>query len=489
MAKGHSGTIARPLRRGPSHLQAQGLDHGGASDARQGAQLVRLLEDIEGAGCAGSLLFALFDEWFKTSWLLAATEQPRDRDPLWHNWLDPEEGYGLIAFDPEPAIRVDGDPRDWRGIAPYGRPMRGVPGLGRPVRALYVTSDQSRLYLRLDVFPGALHGQVRGLGIALDMLDPRRGDTRLPAPLDATWSRGAEFVLLIDPAARPGPRAELFCDRRMSWSAFARVRDGDTLAVHEAPLGPVANDDGLYLPLIVSVNRVRVSRTGEVYPAIHLDRGRLARGREARPGRGARGDSLRDYDPGAEWWLDRARGVIEIALPWGLLDVGDPSSLAVLDDRPGTDEIEVTRTGGIGLLAWATRIAGARADSLGPSRAGARRARPSDCQFVGGAGTTQSVAGNQVSVTSPDSISHLWNGWQRPITEERVKRSADTVRRAFEERASRDARYQGQFNAFEQGSGARRRPRRPDRRARAGGRHARGCRPRAAGLAAVQGSR
>jgi len=448
-----------PSSRGISHVQRQGLDHGGASDARQGAQLVRLLEDIEGQGCAGSLLFSLFDEWFKTNWLMVSNEQPRDRDPLWHNLLDAEEGYGLLSFDPPPAITIDGDVRDWKGIAPYARSTGAVPKAGRMVRALYVTSDQSRLYLRLDLDPEALHGRARAFGVALDVLDPRRGDTRLPAPLDATWSRGAEFVLLIDPAGRSGrdtPRAELFADRRMAWSEYARVLQGDSLVALDAPMRPAANDDGRYVPLIVNVNRARVGRDGRIYPGWNLDTGRLARGREVRA---AATDSVRGFDPGTEWWLDRARGVLEVALPWGLLNVGDPSSLAVLDDTTGTPEIERSTTAGIGLLAFATRADGFRADSLGPTRAGARTARNWESQFLGPRGTTQAVAGQSIAVTTPDSISYLWIGWQRPITLERIKRSAEIVRQAFEERASRDARTDRELNAFSPAGGTRRRPR------------------------------
>jgi len=476
-----------PSSRGLSHLQPQGLNHGGASDARQGAQLQRLLEDIEDQGCAGSLLFALFDEWFKTNWLQVSSEQPRDRDPLWHNLLDPEEGYGLLAFDPPPAIRVDGNVGDWKGIRPYAWSAGAVPTAGRMVRALYVTSDQSRLYLRLDLDPEALRGRARAIGVAFDVLDPRRGDTRLPAPLDATWSRGAEFALVVDPgvSARDVPRAELFCDRRMAWSEYARVRAGDSLVVLEQPMRPAANDDGRYAPLIVNVNRARVSRAGAVFPGRNLDTGRLRRGRDLPA---ATGDTLRAFDPDSEWWLDRARGVLEIGLPWGLLNVGDPSSLAVLDDHPETPQIECSPTAGIGFLAWATRAPGFRADSLGPTREGAAPAKAWQTQFLGPPGTTQAIAGTSVAITTPDSISYLWNGWQRPITVERVKRSADTVRKAFEERASRDAKTDRELNAFDP-AGARTRPRRPGRGARPGTRRRRASGARPAGLALLPGRR
>ncbi|MGH7730796.1 MAG: hypothetical protein ACRENJ_06030, partial [Candidatus Eiseniibacteriota bacterium] len=475
-----------PTSRGIAHLQPQGLHHGGASDAGQGAGIVRLLEDIEDAGCAGSLLFALFDEWFKSNWLFWKAEQPRERDPLWHNLLDPEEGYGLIAFDPPPRIRVDGRIDDWRGIPPYARAR------GAMLRALHVTSDEARLYLRLDVDPATLHGRAKAFGVALDVLDPRRGATRLPAPLNASWSRGAEYVLLVDPGRRPGsrtPRAELFIDRRAYRSEYGRVWNGQAFVPTTADTQAATLDDGSFVPLVIHTNRERVSRTGVVYPGQDHDSGRLALGREARGAGAPPRDSVRSYDPGAEWWIDRARGVIEVAIPWGLILVGDPSSRAVIDDLPDTDGIEAATTGGIGLLAWVTSAPGFRADSLGPARRGARRASPAETQFLGPTGTRQLTVGQHVQIASPDTISYLWNGWDRPITQERVKASAEVVRNAFNRMESRDTKAHRELNALGQGRPVRPRPRMPSRSHRPRRRDPRARGRGAGGVAAVPGSR
>src|SRR5262249_24110617 len=160
---------------------------------------------------------------------------------------------------------------------------------------------------------------------------------------------------------------------------------------------PAANDDGRYAPLLVNVNRARVGRDGRIFPGSNLDTGRLSLGRAVRA---ADVDSVRSFDPSTEWWLDRARGVLEVVLPWGLLHVGDPRSLPVLDDTTATPEIELSPTAGIGLLAFATRADGFRADSLGPTRQGAHTARNWETQFLGPPGTTQTVAGQSIAVSS-----------------------------------------------------------------------------------------
>jgi hypothetical protein len=419
------GEYGVPSSRGIAHLQPQGLNHGGESEPEQGLDDVRLLEDIAESDASGALLFSLFDEWFKVNWMVQRVEQPRERDPLWHNVLDPEECYGLVGFDPPPAVRIDGDLGDWRGVAPYAVADSASAARGTALlRALYATSDQTHFYLRIDLPPRAAERGIRSIGVAFDVLDAARGDHRLPAPLDATWSRGAEFVLLLEPALASrddGPRrASLFADARTRYSEFARVRNGAAYGYLRAPYRPVENDDGLYHPLVVETNRERVSRDGRVFPAQYLNAGRLAYG--------------------AEWRLDDARRSVEIAIPWGLLGVGDPSSHAVIDDRDGTNEIETTRTPGIALLAWASTAPGGRADSLGPAVEGARLASPKEVAFLGPQGTLQAIEGHRVNVTSPEGGVVVWNGWEMPITTEHVKSSARLIREAFEGMEARETK-------------------------------------------------
>jgi len=180
----------------------------------------------------------------------------------------------------------------------------------------------------------------------------------------------------------------------------------------EKPFRPVANKDGFYSPLLIETNRERIARDGTLYPAKHVDWGRLS--------------------PRTEWALKAGGSTIEVAVPWGLLNVGDPSSLAVLDDKPGTREIETTTTRGIGFLAWATTAAGFAADSLGPALPGARTARAKESYFLGPEGSSQAIVGKDVIVTTPEGASYLWNAWEAPITKEHTKRSTMRIQQAFE---------------------------------------------------------
>jgi hypothetical protein len=193
----------------------------------------------------------------------------------------------------------------------------------------------------------------------------------------------------------------------------------EDLSGAEGDPSAVANKDGLYSPLLIETNRERISRDGTLYPAKQVDWGRL--------------------EPLTEWVVKGDGWTIEVAIPWGLLNVGDPSSLAVLDDKPGTREIETTTTRGIGLLAWATTAAGFAADSLGPTLPGARAAaRPEQSFFLGPDGTSQIVSGKEVTVTTPVGASYSWSPWEEPITKEHAKRSAMRIQQAFEGMEARD---------------------------------------------------
>jgi hypothetical protein len=473
------GEYGVPSSRGIAHLQPQGIHHGGASEDEQGDRDARLLEDIVDSGCAGSLLFALYDEWFKVNWLVRKMDAPADRDPIWHNLLDPEENYGLISFDPPSPIRIDGLTDDWAGIAPYAEAQL------TPLRAFYVTSDQARLFLRIDYAPedwlwlarslGALKpsgttprapgGGIRALGVSFDILDPKRGDSRLPAPLQATWSRGAEFVLVVEPprpdphsatftrsGRRPGGRAALFIDRSMNYSQHAGFLTSKGFEWNTAPFRPAANSDGRYAPLVIETNRERVGSDGTRYPAQYLNWGRLERGTEPgiEPGWTWPGaDSGRAYNPHAEWEVNADNGVIEVAIPWGLLNVGDPSSLAVVDDKPDTRDTETTKTDGIALLAWATAAPGFVADSTGPAAPDAKPASAALCWYLGPQGTSQTTAtktDRPAEITTPSGALYLWNGWNTPITKEHIKRSAGRIRQDFEGMEAREKRLRSSWN-------------------------------------------
>jgi hypothetical protein len=321
-----------PSARGSAHVQPQGWNHGGLSEQQQAVADARLTRDIYASGAAGAGLFALIDEWFKKNWAVTEFEYPPDRKRLWLNALDAEENYGVVAMRAGRAgsgITVDGDTTDWRGraILYTGSASGGSSPL--QVKSLRVAYDEAYVYLRLDV--GRIDWSRAHYQIGIDTYRSDLGDTRLPN----TGSRvpvGLEFVVdLSGPAS-----SRVLVDHPYNLYKPLAIPGSRPAAVQYVDNGPfrtVANDAGKWDTLVVVTNRRRISRSGTIFPAISYDRNRLLYARQTE-------NSL------ADWYADAERGLIEVRVPWGMLQVVDPSSRSVLFGNAATRKVAAAATDG-----------------------------------------------------------------------------------------------------------------------------------------------
>jgi tetratricopeptide (TPR) repeat protein len=305
-----------PSSRGSAHVQPQGWNHGGLSEADQARIDARLTRDIYAAGAAGAGLFALIDEWFKKNWAVADFEVPADRKRMWLNTLDAEENYGVIAMragakGASPII--DGDTADWRG-----RPvLYSTPGADKAdplqLKALRVAYDEAYVYLRLDV--GGIDWTRAHYQIGVDTYRRDLGDTRLPNT-GSQSSDGLEFVIDIG-----GPtNTQVLIDHPYNLYKGVMIPGSKPVAVqyvNNVPFKTVANADGKWDSLVVVTNRRRISRDGKIFPSISYNRNRLLYAKQSQT-------TL------ADWYANEATGVIEMRIPWGMLQVTDPSSRSVL---------------------------------------------------------------------------------------------------------------------------------------------------------------
>jgi hypothetical protein len=78
-------------------------------------------------------------------------------------------------------------------------------------------------------------------------------------------------------------------------------------------------NDGRFDSLFVITNRARFGRDGTFFRASGYDRGRLLHATEA-------ASTL------ADWYMDENAGLLELRIPWDLLNVTDPSTRTLLSD-------------------------------------------------------------------------------------------------------------------------------------------------------------
>lgn len=307
-----------PSSRGIGHFQPQGWNHGGLTEEQQASIDARLTRDIYASGAAGAGLFALIDEWFKKNWITIDFEIPADRKRLWLNPLDAEENYGVVAMRAgrkDSVITIDGDTADWRGRPVLYSSKPNNSDMGRPLalKSLRVAHDEAYLYLRLDV--GRIDWSKAHYQIGIDTYRKDLGDARLPH----TGSRspaGLEFVLDIG-----GPKeAQLLVDHPYNAYRGVPIPGSKPLAIqyiYNKATGSVPNTAGVYDSVVAVPNRRRIGRDGHIYPAMSYNRNRLLYARQPE-------SSL------ADWFANQSTGVIEVRLPWGMLQVLDPSARSVL---------------------------------------------------------------------------------------------------------------------------------------------------------------
>jgi hypothetical protein len=309
-----------PSSRGVSHLQGDGMGHGGHDERAMAEIDARLTREVHAAGAAGGVLFAWLDEWFKHTWVTIDLEVPAERTRLWHNVEDAEQHYGLMGEDAGPADmtpELGGAPAVWQALPVLERADSLV---------LRVGADPSYLYVALAGRPGF---DVARYVVGIDTYRRDRGQFRLPGVVGSSGV-GSEFALVLNDTSD----AQLVVAPWYNPFLGPRKGMGPTgldLLYHEAATVDKTDRDGAFDSLFVTTNRWRIARSGRTYSARGVNRGRLRYGR-------ARESSLGD------WYVDRAAGLVEVRIAWGLLNVTDPSSRHVMVRyrRNGTFETGVT---------------------------------------------------------------------------------------------------------------------------------------------------
>lgn len=81
-----------------AHYSPDGYHHGGLTEAEQAQGIIRMTDTIVEEGYAGAVIFEWMDEWTKKTWTTENYMIPYNRHMLWHNVIDPEQNYGILAY-------------------------------------------------------------------------------------------------------------------------------------------------------------------------------------------------------------------------------------------------------------------------------------------------------------------------------------------------------------------------------------------------------
>ena len=309
--------FAVPTSRGVAHLQPQGWNHGGANEQEAARINARLASDIREAGAAGEIFFAWIDEWFKANWFSADFEIPAENRRQWQNMLSPEQHYGIIALRPGGAGTTPlpgGDAAPWRALPVLQRGALFGRGDTTTIR---MGNDEGYVYLAIETraFGGRpFPWDTLRVQLGLDTYRPELGQTLLPVS-GLRSEVGFEFLLDV---RGPGDAQLLVVPEYNPYVPDRLASGGDWFGEHfHRPVFSRRRSDAQFDSLYALTNRPRYARDGRFIPGAGVNMGRLIYGRASE-------NSL------ADWFYDPSAGMLQLRLPWGLLNVSDPSTGRIL---------------------------------------------------------------------------------------------------------------------------------------------------------------
>ncbi len=389
---------------GAAHVQPEGRDHGGLTEAQAAAILAQMTREISAAGAAGGVAFEWMDEWFKRSWVAVSTTIPLERQRMWKNAMNPEQYFGLVAM--EAAQAVPGDDltarlRAWRKLPPLAPAHDGI-----EVRA---AADASYLWVLVQYDSTAPPARTF---VGLDLWNPKRGAFRwpgyaagpaLPSGVEfAVTAGGGHAEVVGQPAAVPFPIQPIpdtvpehpTLPFPLHGPPLPGAFQGRVLNTMSRATVPVADSSGRYDSLDVVLDGRRFTPDGREYPSLGYDRGALPAGNPP--------DGLWSAVPGA----------LEVRIPWMLIDITDASARRALEQ------------------AHARPIPGGTSSpEFGEQDALATEILPGIRILA----ATRSADGDWASwpARATDGAFFTWPTWQQPEWTARLRPAYDSLREAF----------------------------------------------------------
>jgi len=296
-----------PSSWGSAQRASNGMDQGGHTEEQQGIYAARMLRDIHEVGYAGAVSFHWMDGWFKRIWITSFRVFPPERMPLWHDMMNPQQSYGLLAFDLGPP--------DF-GVMPE------VEGEGR-VRRVRGAADAEYFHLEITLDAATEEPIV----VAYDTYDDELGERQLPNGVRSP--RPVEFALDIGTST-----AELSV--MASYDLYS-ILGADTRGT--SLFRSTASDGGGWHRWVWSMTLEHEVGNGFcLFPAQDWGAGHLPVRRE--------GDPETSLDAVV---VDGA--TVYVRLPWTLLQFTDPTTRSVFHSSTGVGTERESRVSeGIGIV-------------------------------------------------------------------------------------------------------------------------------------------
>ncbi|MBC3889373.1 family 2 glycosyl transferase [Acetobacterium paludosum] len=293
-----------PAGRGKAHDNIyMGFNQGNVTETQQGEMEASMLKDIYNEGYAGGLVFAFQDEWFKRTWNTMDLDLPQRR-AYWNNQQTNEQHFGLLAFDSgekECPCYVDGNAKEWEGSTPISTNNENE---------LFVKSDDAYVYFMVKT--SNYNFDQDTLIIPVDTIQ-NQGNT---SNNDVSFDKAADFLISINGKDNSRIMVDAYYD------SFQYLYGENSNIIPKKSEFSI-NNSGAFDPMNLYLSKdLYLPEDKITVPLSQYETGKLAYG-DGNPNNS-------DFNSLTDFCMKD--NILEIRIPWQLLNFMDPSSKIVMND-------------------------------------------------------------------------------------------------------------------------------------------------------------
>lgn len=252
------------------------------TEAQQGDGVVRMMKSIKNEGYAGGMIFEWMDEWAKKTWITEPYMIPYDRHALWHNAVDPEQNYCVLAVEAKKPEKSE-----------YSLDGKGT------IKKLEMSKDEAFMYLDLTL-KDDFEFEGKKLLIGLDTYDRSKGEIKYSRDIGVDSQSGMEFLIEISNKD----------------NGKLLVQPGYN--IYNGKYSSNSSNSGAFEEVQPIINKSRIRKDVVSTPEFRADGSKLNYG------------AFEDNSYNS-WYVESNK--IHIRIPWLRLNFSDPSTMRVIDDE------------------------------------------------------------------------------------------------------------------------------------------------------------
>ena len=293
------------------------FNQGNMTEIEQGEALVSMYQNIIDSGSAGGIVFTWQDEWFKRTW---NTMQNVDLDftPYWSDVQTNEQYFGLLSFEPgknKSISYVDGNIEEWNN------------------KDIVINNNNMTLSMKYDLKYIYLLANIKDynnekLYIPIDITPNSGSDTTNIS--SNTYDKNIDFLIEIDGKDNSRIYVQEYYDSLLA--IFSENITGNNIYYNP----PKANSNKFNkINLILQTAKPLITGDANALAEIY-ETGKLKHG--------ISNPKSKSFDSLADFYINK--NIIEIKIPWQLLNFSNPSKMTIHDDyykKYGIENMEIDK--------------------------------------------------------------------------------------------------------------------------------------------------